>query len=167
MGRVGGRDRGRFAEGGTGVERGQAGKGEERMKEQVGGGLERQVRGDACVSSSASSRSQLHPVPSAPPPFTHPPPTHTRLTPDTLPPWLPGAPLPRHPHPPPPPHLPSYPPPPHISSCPQARNGVCDEGRSLAPSATANEGREAQVKCDLGTDCDDCGTWETKDEVTW
>ena len=41
---------------------------------------------------------------------------------------------------------------------PQARNGFCDDGR-LRDGGGSRVQRP--VLCDLGTDCDDCGPWET------
>jgi hypothetical protein len=37
---------------------------------------------------------------------------------------------------------------------PQANDGVCDEGRKLQAGD-----RSQAVKCDLGTDCADCGAY--------
>ncbi|KDD76257.1 hypothetical protein H632_c295p0 [Helicosporidium sp. ATCC 50920] len=44
------------------------------------------------------------------------------------------------------------------NTCSRARDGVCQEGRSwlAAPPGTA----PAEVWCDFGTDCADCGAWE-------
>ncbi|WIA16727.1 hypothetical protein OEZ85_013381 [Tetradesmus obliquus] len=43
------------------------------------------------------------------------------------------------------------------NSCYKARDGVCDEGRRGNITAA---GRVAWVRCDLGTDCHDCGPWQ-------
>jgi hypothetical protein len=42
-------------------------------------------------------------------------------------------------------------------SCSLARNGVCDDGRNWARHQ--QHGFD-QVRCDLGTDCGDCGPWK-------
>ncbi|KAG2452620.1 hypothetical protein HYH02_002857 [Chlamydomonas schloesseri] len=52
------------------------------------------------------------------------------------------------------------------NSCSKARNGVCEEGRvarAVAEAGVSQEAanREVLVYCDLGTDCEDCGPWET------
>ncbi|KAG2497657.1 hypothetical protein HYH03_004396 [Edaphochlamys debaryana] len=44
------------------------------------------------------------------------------------------------------------------NTCNLARNGVCEEGRA-GPGQQLTD--SAIVYCDLGTDCDDCGPWNT------
>ncbi|KAG2497667.1 hypothetical protein HYH03_004406 [Edaphochlamys debaryana] len=48
------------------------------------------------------------------------------------------------------------------NSCNLAKNGVCEEGR-LSKNAGPEDDLEKPVVvyCDLGTDCDDCGPWNT------
>ena len=43
-------------------------------------------------------------------------------------------------------------------TCAHARNGVCDEGRP-GPGTQQPPGAIYAVRCDLGTDCADCGPW--------
>lgn len=57
------------------------------------------------------------------------------------------------------------------NTCPFANDGVCQEGRPTVPGGgfankqlqTKDEQQRGQrynaVKCDLGTDCNDCGAW--------
>ena len=48
----------------------------------------------------------------------------------------------------------------------QARDGVCDEGRLF--SADHPRRHAVAVRCDLGTDCADCGPWlPTTQDVPW
>lgn len=49
------------------------------------------------------------------------------------------------------------------NTCPQAKNGVCDDGSKLL----TGDGASTRVYCDLGTDCDDCGPWHSNFPVTW
>lgn len=44
---------------------------------------------------------------------------------------------------------------------PYSRNGMCDDGRPEPSNASAYDGTVRQVLCDLGTDCADCGAFET------
>jgi FkbM family methyltransferase len=52
-------------------------------------------------------------------------------------------------------------------TCPSAKNGKCDEGRFVPPRdknrmnlPLANRSSTlTEVKCDIGTDCSDCGAW--------
>ena len=45
----------------------------------------------------------------------------------------------------------------------QARDSVCDDGRTSSPSDYSPR----MVLCDLGTDCDDCGVWEPSGPAPW
>ncbi|GAX77863.1 hypothetical protein CEUSTIGMA_g5305.t1 [Chlamydomonas eustigma] len=52
------------------------------------------------------------------------------------------------------------------NECKKARNGICEDGQILKPQGTSDtsKGRErisVDVFCDLGTDCKDCGTWNS------
>lgn len=52
------------------------------------------------------------------------------------------------------------------NTCSKAKNGVCEDGRPPKGSKPGSPTR--MVYCDLGTDCDDCGPWETSAAtVSW
>ena len=46
-----------------------------------------------------------------------------------------------------------------LDSCRTAKNGVCDDGRGTEIKRS--------VTCDLGTDCSDCGPWNSTGPVSW
>ncbi|KAG1673075.1 hypothetical protein FOA52_013144 [Chlamydomonas sp. UWO 241] len=64
--------------------------------------------------------------------------------------------------------LPVPPPPPVCGdTCAHARDGVCDEGRGKQAEASGPMSKAAVVKCDLGSDCADCGEWQPTGPPPW
>jgi len=49
------------------------------------------------------------------------------------------------------------------NTCPTANDGHCDDGRTLRDGGQL----PVLVKCDLGSDCADCGPWRPKSQPQW